>query len=83
MRVRCATGDVSEPAADSLPEAAARRRHLEATGSSTPVLPFGVTLLGPAWTDRYLWDVAEAFYQDTGLRNGPSGHSVTPYRSPS
>ena len=54
---------------------------MQATGNTAPVLPFGVTLLGPAWSDEYLWDVAEAFYKKSGLTNGPIGHGVVPYRS--
>ena len=62
-------------------EAVARRKFLQATGNTAPVLPFGVTLLGPAWSDEYLWDVAEALYKKSGLTNGPIGHGVVPYRS--
>lgn len=47
-----------------------------ATGNPAPVLPFGVTLLGPAWSDEYLWGLAAAFAEKTGLGNGPAGHGV-------
>ena len=50
------------PATDPEPCAEARRRHLESTGNASPALPFGVTLLGPAWSDEFLWDVAAAFH---------------------
>ena len=60
---------------------AARRKLLHATGNAAPVLPFGVTLLGAAWNDEFLWDVAEALYKASGLTNGPAGHGVLPYRS--
>lgn len=40
-------------------------------------LPFGVTLLGSAWTDEYLWGLAAEFAKKTGLGNGPIGHGVT------
>lgn len=66
--------------ADDLPEVAARLLHLTETGNTAPVLPFGVTLLGAAWSDEFLWDVAESFYKLSGLSNGPSGHNVIPYR---
>ena len=56
------------PAADPEPCAAARRRHLESTGNASPALPFGVTLLGPAWSDEFLWDVAAAFHVRAEIR---------------
>lgn len=55
---------------------AARREYLMATGNPAPVLPFGVTLLGPAWSDEYMWGLAAAFAEKTGLGNGPAGHGV-------
>lgn len=71
----------AEAVVEDSPESAARRKLLIATGNAAPVLPFGVTLLGPAWSDEFLWDVAEAFHKASGLRNGPAGHGVVPYRS--
>ncbi|KAK9867990.1 hypothetical protein WJX84_012252 [Apatococcus fuscideae] len=41
-------------------------------------LPFGVTLLAPAWHDEALWKVAELYHKSTGLGCGPNGHGVTP-----
>lgn len=61
---------------DSDPAAASRRAHLAATGGPPQALPFGVTLLGPAWTDEYLWGLAAQFAEKTGLGNGPAGHGV-------
>ena len=60
MPTTSAAVDSTAPA-DPEPSAAARRRHLESTGNASPALPFGVTLLGPAWSDEFLWDVAAAF----------------------
>ncbi|KAK9834472.1 hypothetical protein WJX74_002417 [Apatococcus lobatus] len=41
-------------------------------------LPFGVTLLAPAWHDESLWKIAQCFHEDSGLGCGPAGHGVTP-----
>ena len=57
----CCTVDGDRSSADAKPCEAARRRHLESTGNASPALPFGVTLLGPAWSDDFLWDVAASF----------------------
>jgi len=46
------------------------------------VLPFGVTLIGPAWSDEALWALAERFHAATGLGCGPDGFNVAPYRQP-
>ena len=46
------------------------------------VLPFGITLLAPAWTDEYVAGLASAYQQTTGLKAGPRGHGVMPYRTP-
>lgn len=62
-------------------EQARRASHLAATGNPAPVLPFGVTLLGPAWSDEFVAGVAAAFEKATGLRAGPLGHGVTPFKS--
>ncbi|CAK0787066.1 hypothetical protein CVIRNUC_010282 [Coccomyxa viridis] len=67
-------------AAEATGEVAQRAQHLAATGNPAPVLPFGVTLIGPAWSDDALWEVAAAFHADTGLGCGPEGHGVQPYR---
>ena len=58
----CSAVDGGQLPADADPSVAARRKHLESTGNAAPALPFGVTLLGPAWTDEFLWDVAAAFH---------------------
>lgn len=47
------------------------------------VLPFGITLLAPAWTDEYVAGLADAYQRTTGLKAGPQGHGVTPYRTAS
>ncbi|GAB4814951.1 hypothetical protein N2152v2_001997 [Parachlorella kessleri] len=65
------------------PQQARRRDHLAATGNPCPVLPFGITLLGPAWTDAYVAALAAAYGRATGLAAGPAGHGVVPYRMPS
>ena len=57
--------DGGRPLEDTEPSAAARRRHLESTGNASPALPFGVTLLGPAWSDDFLWDIAAAYQVST------------------
>ncbi|KAI7838879.1 hypothetical protein COHA_007345 [Chlorella ohadii] len=59
-----------------------RQQHLTATGNPTPVLPFGITLLAAAWTDEYVAGLAAAYQQTTGLKAGPLGHGVEPYRTP-
>lgn len=61
-------------------EVAQRAQHLAKTGNSAPVLPFGITLIGPAWSDDALWEIAAAYHADTGLACGPEGHGVQPYR---
>lgn len=66
------------PAAD---EQRRRAEHLAATGNPSPVLPFGITLLAPSWTDEYVAGIAAAYEKATGLQAGPLGHCVTPYRS--
>lgn len=48
----------------------------EAGGSATVALPFGITLLGPAWSDSYVADMAAAYEAATGLTAGPKGHGV-------
>lgn len=63
--------DGSDPAAEE------RRRHLAATGGAPDALPFGVTLLGAAWSDEFIWGLAAEYVAKTGLKNGPAGHGVT------
>lgn len=64
-------------AADSV--AAARGAALAAAGGPAAVaLPFGVTLLAPAWQDDWLWRVADAMHRASGLGCGPAGHGVEP-----
>jgi allophanate hydrolase len=65
------------------PEAAAsaqqRAQRLAASGGPLRVaLPFGVTLLAPAWRDEWLWGVAAAMEKAAGLGCGPQGHGVEP-----
>jgi allophanate hydrolase len=67
-------------AAHAAGPAAERADHLAATGSSAAVVPFGITVLAPAWTDEYVAGVAAAYLEATGLRAGPAGHGVAPYR---
>ena len=69
-----------DPRAGAAGEVAQRAKHLAATGNPAPVLPFGVTLIGPAWSDDALWEIAAAFHADTGLGCGPEGHGVQPYQ---
>ena len=64
-------------------ETARRVRILQETGNSTPVLPVGVTLIGPAWTDEFLWEIAAEMHAQCGLKCGPAGHNVKAYRQPS
>lgn len=45
------------------------------------VLPFGITLLAPAWTDEYVAGIGAAYEKATGLQAGPLGHGVAPFRS--
>lgn len=59
----------------------ARQEHFEATGNANPVVPFGITLLAPGWTDGYVAGVAAAYEKATGLAAGPIGHKVQPYRT--
>ena len=61
---------------------AERERLLAASGNLTPSLPFGVTLIGAAWRDEALWDVAAELHAASGLGCGPQGHGVKPYRTP-
>ncbi|PSC69624.1 allophanate hydrolase [Micractinium conductrix] len=70
------------PLEGDAPEQRRRAEHLAATGNTSPVMPFGVTLLAPSWTDEYVADIAAAFEKATGLKAGPLGHGVAPYRSP-
>ena len=67
--IACVAGEVGK-----------RAQHLAETGNPAPVLPFGITLIGPAWSDEALWEIAGAFHADTGLGCGPEGHGVQPYR---
>ncbi|CAK0786092.1 hypothetical protein CVIRNUC_009305 [Coccomyxa viridis] len=61
-------------------EEAERAQHLAATGNPAPVLPFGVTMIGPAWSDDSLAEVASRFHAASSLGCGPAGHAVKPYR---
>ena len=74
------SNSILDPEAGTAGEEARRAQHLAATGNPAPVLPFGVTLIGPAWSDDALWEVAAAFHANTGLGCGPEGHGVQPYR---
>ena len=58
-----------------------RAKHLAALGGPMEVtLPFGVTLLAPAWKDEWVWQVAAAVEKASGLGCGPEGHGVRPVR---
>jgi hypothetical protein len=76
-------GSEGAAAAGEDAEQARRREHLAATGNPSPVLPFGITLLAPAWTDAYVAGLAGAYAAATGLTAGPRGHGVEPYKRPS
>src|SRR4051812_20124530 len=41
-------------------------------------LPFGITLIGPAGSDRMLADLAQRFHQRTGLTLGAKGEKLPP-----
>lgn len=69
---------MSDPAGNK--EVLRRARILEETGNSRPYLPFGVTLIGPAWTDEFLWEIAAKYHAKSGLECGPGGHNVEVYR---
>lgn len=71
-------GDPKHPKATQPTE---REEYLSATGNPDAVVPFGITLLAPAWTDGYVAGVAAAYQKATGLRPGPGGHGVTPYKT--
>ncbi|GMH41211.1 hypothetical protein BSKO_09121 [Bryopsis sp. KO-2023] len=45
--------------------------------TTSPLLPFGITLLASAWSDKWLWDIAAKFQDATGLGCGPKGHNST------
>ncbi|KAI8468534.1 MAG: allophanate hydrolase [Monoraphidium minutum] len=51
-----------------------------AGGPASVVMPFGVTLLVPAWHDDWVWGVAADMVAAAGLGCGPEGHGVTPVR---
>ncbi|KAL6746693.1 amidase signature domain-containing protein [Haematococcus lacustris] len=55
----------------------ARVQLLRASQQPQAVLPFGVTLLSRAWRDEWLWQVADAMHQASGLGCGPQGHGTT------
>jgi allophanate hydrolase len=58
-----------------------RAEHLAATGNAGATVPFGITLLAPGWTDGFVAGVAAAYEKATGLRAGPLGHGVQPYKT--
>eukprot|EP00879_Flechtneria_rotunda_P022533 GHRR01023789.1.p1 GENE.GHRR01023789.1~~GHRR01023789.1.p1 ORF type:complete len:423 (+),score=144.74 GHRR01023789.1:210-1478(+) len=59
--------------------AAPRADRLASSGGPLQItLPFGVTLLAPAWRDEFLWEVAVAMEAKSGLKCGPEGHGVKP-----
>jgi allophanate hydrolase len=58
-----------------------RAEHLSNTGNPTATVPFGITLLAAAWTDSYVAEVASAYEKSTGLKAGPHGHGVKPYKT--
>ncbi|KAL4513659.1 hypothetical protein Ndes2526A_g04990 [Nannochloris sp. 'desiccata'] len=73
-----------EPAVSTEPVPASvadRAEHLANTGNPTATVPFGITLLAPAWTDHYVAEIAAAYEKATGLKAGPQGHGVKPYKT--
>ena len=64
------------PVGDGDASGAERAKHLKATGNPKPKLPFGVTLLTRSWLDEWIWSIAEAFHEASGLGCGPRGHGV-------
>lgn len=62
------------------PSAATHRAQLLAAagGPLQVVMPFGVTLLVPAWHDDWVWGIAAEMVARTGLGCGPEGHGVQP-----
>ena len=66
---------------NSQAELSPRNKHLQATGKASAVVPFGITLLAPAWSDEFVGGIAIAYEAATGLRAGPLGHNITPYRT--
>lgn len=77
-KARKADGAAAAPPSTS---AVQRTEHLAATGSPNAVVPFGITLLAPAWTDAYVAAIATAYEKASGLSAGPLGHGVKPYRT--
>lgn len=66
--------------ADSSTALVRRAKVLRDTGEARPNIPFGVTLIGPAWTDEFLWEIGAKFHAKSGLGCGPAGHNIKPYR---
>ena len=73
--------NISEPVF-LLAEVGRRHNFLEASGNTSPALSFGVTLVGPAWSDEYLWRIATDLQEMSGVKCGPAGHGLKPYRAP-
>eukprot|EP00803_Ostreobium_quekettii_P003778 evm.model.scf_329EXC.2 EVM.evm.TU.scf_329EXC.2 scf_329EXC:17023-24592(+) len=53
-----------------------RGKYLRESGDPNPTLPFGITLLAPAWSDEWLSGIAAKFQKATGLGCGPKGHGL-------
>jgi len=51
------------------------RQGLDTPGQEVMV-PFGVTLLGKAWSDKFIGSVATEYSKTTGLGPGPDGHGI-------
>ena len=47
-----------------------RRRVLGSSDRANPMLPVGVTLIGPAWSDEWLWELGADMHEASGL-TGP------------
>ena len=45
-------------------------------GGKDVIIPFGVTVLGKGWEDKFVGQIAEMYFTATGLGPGPKGHDV-------
>jgi hypothetical protein len=68
--------DVAAAEAGAPEEVLRRAAHLRATGAGAVKLPFGVTLLAPAWQDEFVWRIASTMHQLAGVGCGPAGHGA-------
>lgn len=51
-------------------------RHNSPDTGKDVAIPFGVTILGKGWEDKFVGQIAEKYFAATGLGPGPKGHSV-------